>query len=314
MLRLVAFGSWCPGRHLRMRAMNRRGMTLIEVLIATALTLVIMLALAQGFKTLSDGVTAGRTRLTGSDQLRSISSLLRSDLSGMTANVRNLPQTQQAAMGYFEYYDGPLSDSTAMLYNYLPTATTPEEQLSASRWSDIDDVLMFTAKAKDGQWFRGRVPMGLLKIHQRNLTGNASIQPTVQDWLTDVSIASEYAEIAWFMRPLNDLGTINGGETGGAYAFTPPSSPVVDVAGVVDHNGDGTPDPDGMPDRVALCRRALLIRPDLNITADPNDLPPDPQLGATLTDRYYRAGFFPIPNAVCVSAIGSLGATPVRRA
>ncbi len=260
-----------PGRY-------RVGMTLIEVLIATALTLVIMLALAQGFKTLSQGVSAGRARLTGSDQLRGMSSLLRADLSGMTANIRQLPQTQQAANGYLEYYDGPLSDSTAMLYNYNPLASTPEEKLSASRWSDIDDILMFTAKAKDGQWFRGRVPLALLKIHQRNrelsLTGNSTIQPTVQDWLTDVSVASEYAEIAWFMRPLNAVGglTVTGTLLG--------DTPVLDVApGVIDRDANGVPEPDGMPDRVALCRRVLLIRPDLNITPDPSlTLPGNAQL------------------------------------
>ena len=61
-----------------------RGMTLIEVLIATALTLMIMLALAQGFKTTSQSISSGRARLTSSDQLRSISTLLRSDLQGLT--------------------------------------------------------------------------------------------------------------------------------------------------------------------------------------------------------------------------------------
>lgn len=248
----------CPSA-ARHRPHSRVGMTLIEVLIATALTLVIMLALAQGFKTLSQGVTAGRSRLTGSDQLRGMSSLLRADLAGMTANVRQMPNTQQAANGYFLYYDGPLSDSTAMLYNYVPTAATPEEKLSASRWSDIDDVLMFTAKAQDGQWFRGRVPLALLKIHQANLT-KTTIQPSVEDWLTDVSVASEYAEIVWFMRPLNGVGGLDvaGTEMAG--------TGVIDTAPVVDRTGDGVPDPDGMPDRVALCRRVLLLRPDLDIT------------------------------------------------
>ncbi|MFN5919392.1 MAG: type II secretion system protein J, partial [Planctomycetota bacterium] len=60
------------------RRIAPRGMTLIEVLIATALTMLIMLALAQGFKTTSQSISAGRARLTGSDQLRSISNLIRS--------------------------------------------------------------------------------------------------------------------------------------------------------------------------------------------------------------------------------------------
>lgn len=157
-----------------MKPIFRRGMTLIEVLIATALTLLIMLALAQGFKTMSEGVTAGRARLTGSDQLRSLSGLLRSDLNGLTVNTNTLPQSYQSANGYFMYYDGPISDSTAMLFNYNPAGAEIEDRISASRWSDIDDVVMFTAKARDGEWFRGRVPLALLKIHQFNTTGSSS--------------------------------------------------------------------------------------------------------------------------------------------
>lgn len=240
-----------------------RGMTLIEVLIATALTLMIMLALAQGFKTTSQSISSGRARLTSSDQLRSISTLLRSDLQGLTVSTTVHPQSSKSPNGYFVYYDGPLSDSTAMLFNYVPTGVEIEDKLSASRWSDIDDMMMFTAKARDGQWFYGRVPLALMKIHSGDL---GTI--TFQDWLTDVTIASEYAEIAWFMRPLNEVGMLNNPDpqnSNGDYSSTPGSTPVNDVIPVVDLNGDTIPDPDGMPDRVALCRRVMLIRPDLDV-------------------------------------------------
>ena len=269
-------------RDVKVFLTKRSGMTLIEVLIATALTMLIMLALAQGFKSLSQGVTAGRSRLTGSDQLRSILSLLRSDLQGLTVSTKTHPQSIQSSTGYFGYYDGPLSDSTAMLFNYKTGATEVEEKLSASRWSDIDDAMMFTSKARDGQWFYGRVPLALMKIHAAN---RANVAPTLtfDDWLTDVTIASEYAEIAWFMRPLNEVGMLNGPEvqvTNGSYPYAPVSTPVNDVAPVVDLNGDAVPDPDGMPDRVALCRRVLLIRPDLMISRADVDGSSDPQLYA----------------------------------
>ncbi len=266
---------------------HRHGMTLIEVLIATALTMLIMLALAQGFKSLSQGVTAGRSRLTSSDQLRSVLSLLRSDLQGLTVSTKTHPQSVQSATGYFSYYDGPLSDSTAMLFNYVTSKTEIEEKLSASRWSDIDDTAMFTAKARDGQWFYGRVPLALMKIHASNRAGTALPPLSIDDWLTDVTIASEYAEIAWFMRPLNEVGMLNGPEPQSTnnppYAYNPPSTPVNDVAPVIDLNGDNIPDPDGMPDRVALCRRALLIRPDLMISRADFDGSADPQLFVTPT-------------------------------
>ncbi len=251
-----------------------RGMTLIEVLIATALTLMIMLALAQGFKTTSQSISSGRARLTSSDQLRSISTLLRSDLQGLTVSTTVHPQSSKSPTGYYVHYDGPLSDSTAMLYNYVPTGVEIEDKLSASRWSDIDDAMMFTSKARDGQWFYGRVPLALMKIHSGD-TGTI----TLQDWVTDVTIASEYAEIAWFMRPLNEVGMLNNPDPQKAnntdYSYSPSSTPVNDVIPVVDLNGDGIPDPDGMPDRVALCRRVMLIRPDLDVSISKLSAVPD---------------------------------------
>ena len=79
------------------RPRKRRGLTLIEVLIATTLTLLMMLALAQGFKTLSETVSAGRSKLTLSDQLRGVSSLLHNELriaarkgSGRSRRFRNI--------------------------------------------------------------------------------------------------------------------------------------------------------------------------------------------------------------------------------
>jgi hypothetical protein len=249
-------------------------MTLIEVLIATALTLMIMLALAQGFKTTSQSISSGRARLTSSDQLRSISTLLRSDLQGLTVSTTVHPQSSKSPNGYFVYYDGPLSDSTAMLFNYVPTGVEIEDKLSASRWSDIDDAMMFTAKARDGQWFYGRVPLALMKIHSGD---TATIR--FQDWVTDVTIASEYAEIAWFMRPLNEVGMLNNPDpqkpSNTDYSYSPASTPVNDVIPVVDLNGDGIPDPDGMPDRVALCRRVMLIRPDLDVSISKLSAVPD---------------------------------------
>ena len=256
------------------RRFVHRGMTLIEVLIATALTLMIMLALAQGFKTTSQSISSGRARLTSSDQLRSISTLLRSDLLGLTVSTTVHPQSSKSPNGYFVYYDGPLSDSTAMLYNYVPTGVEIEDKLSASRWSDIDDAMMFTTKARDGQWFYGRVPLALMKIHSGD-TGTI----TLQDWVTDVTIASEYAEIAWFMRPLNEVGMLNNPDPQKAnntdYSYSPSSTPVNDVIPVVDLNGDNIPDPDGMPDRVALCRRVMLIRPDLDVSISKLSAVPD---------------------------------------
>ena len=225
---------------------RRSALTLIEVLIATTITLLMMLALAQGFKSLSQTVSEGRSKLNLSDQLRGLNQLLRSDFEGRTTDS-STPQSGLLSAGYFKYYDGPISDSTAALFNHLPAATTIEERLSASRWGDIDDIAMFTAKAKPGQVFRGKVPHALLII-------NAGLTPTPAQWSTDVTISSEYAEIVWFTMPLNEFNTIDPTNDPTSPTGNPTDNMVFDV------------NSDGMPDRLALCRRVLLIRPDLNIT------------------------------------------------
>ena len=249
--------------HLRMVSSFRAvksGLTLIEVMIATTITLLMMLALAQGFKTLSQTVSEGKAKLVLSDQLRGMSQLLRSDLEGRTTDS-STPQSGLLPAGYFKYYDGPISDATAALFNHLPTTAVDsavETRLSASRWGDIDDILMFTAKASPGQVFRGKVPWALLMINSLNSGGTlpAGWNWTTA-WRTDVTISSEFAEIVWFMMPLNEFNSIDPNN---------PDNMVFDAAPGVDRNGDGVPDNDGMPDRIALCRRVLLIRPDLNIT------------------------------------------------
>jgi hypothetical protein len=274
---------------------SRSGLTLIEVLIATTITLLMMLALAQGFKTLSESVSAGRSKLSLSDQLRGISSLLRNDLEGITVDSNN-PQSSLARTGYFKYYDGPLSDTSATLFNYLPTGAV-EQRIGANRWGDLDDILMFTSKAKDGEWFRGKVPKAMLLVD--NLNKGMAITLTAaqwnEAWQTDVSIASQYAEIAWFMRPLQGSDSSASAPPNRRYPIhlqellatgygVPPETAVEDVAPGVDITGDLVPDPDGMPDRIALCRRVLLIRPDLDISETTLSSPAfsgkDPQLVA----------------------------------
>ena len=252
----------------QLKGRRRIGLTLIEVMIATTLTLLLLLSLAQGFKSLSETVSAGRSRLALNDQLRGISSLLRMDLEGITVDSTN-PQQYTAATGYFKYYDGPLSDTSATLFNYLQTGTV-EQRVGSNRWGDIDDILMFTSKAKDGDWFQGKVPLALLYINNLNKGLAVPISTQAQwaaAWATDVNIASQYAEIAWFMRPLDAFGGLTAQEiTGGIYGPVPPEIEVIDSERYVDLNGDGVLDPDGMPDKLALCRRVLLVRPDLDIS------------------------------------------------
>ena len=239
------------------------GLTLIEVLIATTLTLMLMLALAQGFKALSDSVTEGRTKLSLSDQLRGVSSLLRSDLERCTASRYVTPT--YPGPGYFKYYDGPMWDSTGLYHNFSTAA------LLGSRWGDIDDVLMFTARANPGDTFRGTIPKALMIISQLNQFAKDQVDPNSSipqaylneiasdvssgaAWNKEVSIESDLAEIAWFMMPMAEGNRLPVPANSGPYISTSATSVVIDEAMVY-----------GMPDNLALCRRVNLIRPDIDL-------------------------------------------------
>lgn len=257
--------------NFKIRKRLRAGLTLVEVLIATTLTLLLMLSLAQGFKVLSESVSEGRTRLNLSDQLRGLSNLVRQDLDRCTVDGKS-PQSYPGS-GYLKYYDGPVWDATALQSNF-----TPADPLAGSRWGDIDDILQLTAKARSGDVFRGTVPKAIMVINQLNQFEKEGLFPGVpivdnfiapitsggatfwrNAWTTDVTIESDYAEIAWFMMPLAEGNRLPiPTPYTGAYIPTTINQTVIDVAPV-----------DGMPDRIALCRRVQLIRSDIDLNPFP---------------------------------------------
>jgi len=175
-------------------ARPRRGFTLVEMLVAMALSLIIVLAVAQVFRLIGDNVLASRAILEMSGQLRGAAGQLQTDLGGVTVPVR--PWTKPSGgQGYFEILEGPLWD--------MGLGTTPYPQ---SSMGDVDDVLMFTARAKTGS-FIGQIE------------GHVNILPNGQPRLVYVpgqhnSIESRLAEIAWFTRfnDRNANGTRDLGE------------------------------------------------------------------------------------------------------
>jgi type II secretory pathway component PulJ len=283
---------------------ERSGFTLIEAMIAITMTLIIMLALAQGFKRLSDDISQGRARLALSDQLRSVSEVLRNDLASLTVDPD--PTTPNNKLGYFMYYDGPVTDYTAatLPINTVANGTT-EQRLSASKYGDFDDILMFTAKAK-GDYFKGRVPLAIVKAAAAYQTAQAngttpdySTIDQVNDWNNSVVMASQFAEIVYFMMPALELA-------GPALPIDPATQiPLIEDRGtsvlpsariaasnaggtatidLTPNNGAG----DGIPDKFVLCRRVLLVIDELNILFNPS-------LGNVPTNRglYYGSGLTP---------------------
>jgi len=114
-----------------------RGVTLIELLIATALTLLVMGAVATLFGQVGEAVNGTRSTLRVSEQLRHVQRLLESDLNGATAlgEVNLSPADEK---GYFEYVEGIDKD--------LVNTSRP------SMLGDRDDALMFTSRKAQGQF------------------------------------------------------------------------------------------------------------------------------------------------------------------
>jgi hypothetical protein len=108
-------------------------MTLIEMLVATTVTLVLMAAVGQVFSRFGSSVSGSRATLDMNARMRTAAWRLRQDLSGATA--RMIPPLNPAeGLGYFEIIEGPRHDADA-------------EDGRSVLAADIDDVLLFTTKA-----------------------------------------------------------------------------------------------------------------------------------------------------------------------
>jgi prepilin-type N-terminal cleavage/methylation domain-containing protein len=156
--------------------MIRRGMTLVEMLVAMTATLVLMAAVAQAFGVFGNAITASRSILELDGRMREAAWRLRADLAGATA--RPLPPlAPEGGEGYFEIIEGPLTD-----YQDAVTGLPVVSGSSTIGPTDVDDVLMFTTQSTNPP-FIGRAP---------NASSDAA-------YLVD-TYESTLAEVAWFAR------------------------------------------------------------------------------------------------------------------
>lgn len=194
-----AHGSAAAKRRHRHHATRvRHGLTLVEMLVATALSLLVILAVTQAFQMVGDNVMASRAVLEMSGQLRGITNQLQNDLAGVTVPVRPWPDAE-AGLGYFEYHEGALWDRG------LGSSPFPETSVG-----DVDDVLLFTSRTV-GRPFVGQI-LGRLELPP---SGSPDPRPVlIFDATQTNSIESRVAEIAWFTR-FNDQdadGSVDPGE------------------------------------------------------------------------------------------------------
>jgi len=145
--------------------MNRRGYTLVEMMIATALSLMMMVGVVEVFGRIGEGIRNARAGLEMTEEQRQAANLLRADLEGATATMRP-PCEPGSNRGYLEATEGP----------NVASANTDDPSLPDTTLGDVDDMLMLTVRSK-GEPFRGRC--------------RGMPQDTVESY---------EAEVAWFVR------------------------------------------------------------------------------------------------------------------
>lgn len=241
-------------RHRSQRSRLRQGFTLIEVLIATAVTLLMMVALAKIFKDIGSSMKQGRATLELNNRLRDVSHRIRRDLQNLTATP-NPPANAASGTGYLKYYDGPQTDysTTAFVTARNSDADATNDVPNSTRIGDVDDIFMGTARAGD-IWFTGKVPRFILE-GRAPTTNDLDSNNRLDDLEDLVSIGAQHAEIVIFVEPI-----VASTKTG--YSFTnlqrDPGYLVADPSFFQDNEGDG------VPDGYRLHYRTLLVRPDLN--------------------------------------------------
>jgi len=161
---------------------SRAGMTLVEMLVATAATLLLMAAIAQVFGAFGTAVSDSRAMIELDGRLRTAAWRLRADLAGATARTVP-PLDPETGDGYFELIEGPESD-TVSSGGIAKAANAPYSAIAGSGsddriLGDFDDVLLFTTRSTDPV-FQGRFTLS---------TGATT------------TVESPVAEVGWFLRP-----------------------------------------------------------------------------------------------------------------
>lgn len=162
-----------PRKGPRRKAFSgRAGLTLVEMLVATTLTLLLMAAAVQVFGLIGDSVNDSRATLEMNERLRAAVRRLQWDLEGLTVPLPIQPPVKiDENPGYFEYVEGPIGVTSQPHHVAVDSTTDPPTRDTAV--IDFDDILMFTSRSVD-----------------RPFVGK----------LNGTVVSSPVAEVAWFVR------------------------------------------------------------------------------------------------------------------
>jgi len=225
---------------------HRRGVTLVEMMVAITVTLIMIVALTQAFQSISESVSDSRAMITITEATRKTAMTLQRDLDGLTVPARPWPESG-SGLGYLEIVEGYGSDMNPQPTLDLVPGTSTQEQISYQNLlGDFDDLIMFTSRSKD-EPFVGRVQRKYL----RRMPGNNT--PAMQE---HEAVDSPLAEVIWW----TNFDSFDDAEQGGA----PPNG--LQDAGEGEPVGQATSGKLDLDNNetIVLRRRNLLIRPDLN--------------------------------------------------
>jgi type II secretory pathway component PulJ len=144
--------------------------TLVELLVATSLTLLIMAGVVSLFASVTDAISRGQAMMETSDRLRATVHRLQLDLKYVTATMTP-PLDPRQGLGYFEIVEGP--GPHGITGEGMKPVNSEGGSATDTTVGDVDDILMFTTRSY-GEPFLGR-------------WGNQTHQ-------------SQLAEVAWFLR------------------------------------------------------------------------------------------------------------------
>jgi type II secretory pathway component PulJ len=115
--------------------LSRRGLSLVEIMIALTMTLIILGAMMSAFQYGSAEMQKGRAMIELNNKLINVEQLLRSDLSQVTVSVKPHHDLPALPKGYFEYIDGVEADYT------------PANDAQNLVFGDTDDFLAMTIRS-----------------------------------------------------------------------------------------------------------------------------------------------------------------------
>ena len=175
-----------------MRRTSRAAISLVEMLVAMAVTLIMMGAVVTMFGNVGNSISGSRAMMEISERLRNARNVLQRDLGNVTATMLP-PRSPESAEGFFEYVEGPRSDANPI----FPDAAPVGPPAWVTLLGDNDDVLMMTIRS-NGDPYVGRLADGNV-------------------------ISSLTAEVVWFLteQPLSPVLDVSAVHLSGALEDEP---------------------------------------------------------------------------------------------